>query len=198
MCRIATIAALIIVHIMSFVQLRTNGPVSESVVAPAGGSCMAVSFVGPEAKGDAFESSLIFAAWPNGRVVWSDDRLRGGAPYSEGSVEPRLIQDVLSQFESDGVFEKNQVQLTHLGPDLPFTTIVVKKGNSEVSLESSHDVLEATGKFVCTDVGDIPLNGQRRLDVLRKSSADYLSFRLLWSDAQLRFERLIAAASKKQ
>src|SRR5207302_434840 len=48
--------------------------------------------------------TIILAIWPDGRVVWSKDRLCGGSPYFTGQVDPEVVETLVSRFEKDGLF----------------------------------------------------------------------------------------------
>jgi hypothetical protein len=43
-------------------------------------------------RGSSGESEIIFAAWPDGFIVWSGDGLRGGPPYRAGRVDPKIVR----------------------------------------------------------------------------------------------------------
>jgi hypothetical protein len=44
-------------------------------------------------------TTLILVAWPDGHVVWSGDRLRGGPPYCMSTVDPQTITAALTRAE---------------------------------------------------------------------------------------------------
>ena len=50
------------------------------------------------------EPAIIFAAWPDGFIVWSSDRLMGGPPYRSGHIDPKRVTALLSRFDKDGLF----------------------------------------------------------------------------------------------
>jgi hypothetical protein len=142
------------------------------------------------------ETAIIFAAWPDGRVVWSGDRVAGGAPYRAGQIEPKKVTDLLAQFEKDGLFADKELNDPHVGPDSQFITVLVKSGKQQVKMESWHELFEESGKTVVSDRGVSALEGgRRRLDVLRKAPADYLFYRFAWSETRGKLADLIPAES---
>src|SRR5262249_23693310 len=130
--------------------------------------------------------AIILAAWPDGRVVWSGDRLRGGAPYRGGRVDPQRVSALLARFDRDGLFADENLNQAHFGPDSQFITVFVKSGARKVKMRSWHELFEAREGLVVTSHGVASLDDRRRLDVLRQEPADYLFFRLVWSETRAR------------
>lgn len=135
--------------------------------------------------------AIILAIWPDGHVVWSKDRINGGAPYFTGHVDPEKVTTLLSGLEHDGLFADKKLNNAHFGPDSNFTTLLVKSGKKDVKMQSWHERSEANGKAIADSHGASGLNGQRRLDVLRKEPADYLHYRLVWSETRGKLTDLI-------
>src|SRR5579862_3387963 len=48
--------------------------------------------------------AIILVAWPDGYIVWSGDRLKGGPPYRAGHVDPKKVATLLARFDKDGLF----------------------------------------------------------------------------------------------
>jgi hypothetical protein len=72
--------------------------------------------------------AIIFAAWPDGFVVWSGDRLKGGPPYRAAHIDPRRVTALLSRFDKDGLFADERLNDAKIGPDSQFTTLFIKSG----------------------------------------------------------------------
>lgn len=140
--------------------------------------------------------AVIFAAWPDGHVIWSKDRIKGGAPYYAGHIEPERFTSLLSDLEHDGLFADEKLNKARFGPDSLFTTLFVKSGKKHVRLQSWHEVAEARGQAIATSTGISPLDGQQRLAVLRKEPADYLYYRFVWSETRGRMLDLIPVNGK--
>jgi hypothetical protein len=143
----------------------------------------------------ATEPGIILAAWPDGQIVWSADRLHGGTPYREGRIDPDKVADLLARFDQDGLFADKKLNEPDFGPDAGFTTLLIKFGKKQVEMRSWHELYEASGKVVAKRHGLESLNGRRRLDVLRKEPAQYLGFRFVWSEARGKLMDLIPEES---
>jgi hypothetical protein len=61
--------------------------------------------------------AIILAIWPDGQIVWSTDRVMGGAPYFTGNVDPTDVEDVVADLERDGLFADEQLNAGHYGID---------------------------------------------------------------------------------
>jgi hypothetical protein len=139
--------------------------------------------------------AVIFVAWPDGRLVWSGDRLNGGAPYRTGRVEPEKVAALLARFEKDGLFADEKLNDAHFGPDSQYTTVLIKSGKHQVKMQSWHELFEESDKHVVDHRGVTSLDGRRRLDVLRKEPGDYLFFRFVWSETRGKLTDLIPGES---
>ena len=139
--------------------------------------------------------AIIFAAWPDGFIVWSGDRVMGGPPYRAGHIDPKRVTALLSRFDKDGLFADKKLNDAHFGPDSQFTTLFIKSGKKQVKMCSWHELMEDSDELVADDHGAAILNGRRRLDVLRKAPADYLFYRFVWSETRSRLADLIPAES---
>jgi len=142
------------------------------------------------------EPNVILAAWPDGRVVWSADRLEGGPPYREGKIEPEKIADLFKQFDADGLFSDESLNQPNFGPDSSYTSLLVKFGKKQVEMQSWHELYEALGKAVAKRSGLVGLEGRRRLDVLRHEPAEYVGYRFVWSETRGRMMDLIPDESQ--
>ena len=139
--------------------------------------------------------AIIFAAWPDGYVAWSENRVKGGAPYRTARVEPKKITLLLMRFETDGLFSDETLNQGHFGPDSEFITVFIKSEKKQVKMQSWHELFEDSDKHVATDKSAGPLDGRRRLNVLRGTPADYLFFRFVWSETRAKLTDLIPRES---
>jgi len=138
---------------------------------------------------------LIFAAWPDGHVVWSNDRVKGGPPYHEGHIDPAKVTNLLKRFESDGLYSdkvRNQGRVT---VDSDFVRILIRYGNHKAEMSSSHE-LDENRQAIATQKKDgrVP-NSKRRMDMLREEPTDQLLFRFVWADTRLRMTELLPLES---
>jgi hypothetical protein len=63
--------------------------------------------------------------------------------------------------------------------------MLIKSGKNKLEMSSWHELIESGGGWVDTGRAAHLLGDRRRLDVLRdQASADYLLFRLVWSETR--------------
>lgn len=151
----------------------------------------AVMAVYPEwiSIGPSREPKILFVAWPDGRVVWSRDRLFGGPPYLQSNVDPELVVATLARFQYEGLFDCDNLSGCYAGPDAPYTTILLRYRSKRLEMSSAHEPAEAKGGVV-TSHG----SGGHYLTLvqaLEQEPAEYLHFRLFWSEIRRRLDELI-------
>jgi hypothetical protein len=139
--------------------------------------------------------SVIFAAWPDGRVAWSKDKLYGGPPYRTGRAEPKQVADLLTRLEADGLFADENLNGNYHGQHSDHLVIRVRSGKKTRDMSSSHELIEASGKYAAVPGRPEALDGRRRLEVLRDAPADYRHFRFVWAETRARLSDLIPAES---
>jgi hypothetical protein len=137
--------------------------------------------------------AVLLVAWPDGHIVWSSDRLKGGPPYYTGSTSPKKVAALLARFEKDGLLADEKLNDPQFGPDSQFTTLLIKRGKQQAKMQSWHELFEVSDSMVVDHHGVQSLRGRRRLDVLRKAPKDYLFFRLVWSETRGKLNDLIPA-----
>lgn len=140
---------------------------------------------------------LILSVWGDGTIVWSQDGLRGGAPYFESKIAAAEISSMLKRFDDLGAFDVPRLGQANFGPDSKFTTILVRTEGKELQMDSWHELYEANGKVIAADQGLTGLEGKKLLQALSEQPAEYLHYRLTW--LQLRFEaaKLIPSSGNK-
>lgn len=138
--------------------------------------------------------ALIVASWSDGYIVWSKDRVRGGAPYFSHRIAPQRFKDLLADFDRDGLLKKEgdaEVSLGQIDPHSEFTTIMVRSGAKRIAMSSGHELAEPGGTVVEIDGGLLLLEGRKRLDVLKDESAEYLFFRMVWEETRRKIDELV-------
>lgn len=141
---------------------------------------------------------LILAIWPDGKVVWSENRLKGGSPYRCGQIKNGKVKDLLARFEKDGLFvEDKNLSRAHFGPDAPFTTILLRDGKNELKMQSWHELFESGGGLMATGSGVGPRTDRGWAAEMKKEPNDYLYFRMIWSETRGRLFDLIPFESKQ-
>jgi hypothetical protein len=136
-------------------------------------------------------TKVILVAWPDGHIVWSTDRIQGGGPYRAGRIDPKKFATLLKRFEKDGLFADEKLNQANFGPDSQFITVHIKSGKKQVKMQSWHELYEMSDEVVVNDRGIVGLQGRRRLDELRKAPADYLFFRMVWSETRSKLSDLL-------
>lgn len=141
---------------------------------------------------------LIFAAWADGRVVFSADPVHGGSPYRTGRIDPQRIEAALAIVKRDGLFDDELFARPQFGPDSQTTVIEVKTGASQVKLQSWHELYEADGKLklVATEKGLGSLGDKTRLAALGEASHEYLLYRIAWTELRLAAAELVPIESQ--
>jgi len=137
--------------------------------------------------------ALILAAWPDGRVMWSEDVIHGGPPYHERQARPQDIEQALA--DALALTGRQPLEAVHTGPDASYTAITVWQGRQPaLQLGSWHELFEANSELVVTAGGVEPLSGRDRLEVLAAQPAGYRAFRVLWKAVKSRLLLLAEAA----
>lgn len=144
----------------------------------------------------SLQPRLILAAWNDGYVVWSEDRLQGGAPYHAGRVDPKRLESTLSNLERDGLFAEKSLAKSIFGPDSRFTTILIRSGKKKIEMRSWHELYESQGKVVAVAHGLTGLEGQSLFEALKGQPSDYLLFRLVWTDIRARAAEFVPSGGK--
>jgi hypothetical protein len=136
---------------------------------------------------------LILAAWPDGRLIWSENRLKGGVPYRTAQVDPEKFTKMMKKFEKQGLLADKKLNGAYWAPDSECVTILVKSGDKKVEMQSWHETVEEAGMFADGGAG----RGVARNERLRNGSPDYLFFRFIWSETRGGITDLIPAEGQR-
>jgi hypothetical protein len=126
----------------------------------------------------AYPTVIMLAAWTDGHIVWSRDRLWGGPPYYAGRVDPRAITATLMRFDADGIFAEPHLSPGTVKSTSRLTNIQLRFGTRALEMTTDH---ELSGEF----------HSGPRVESLARMSAEYLVFRLLWSETRRTIDALI-------
>src|SRR5207249_237536 len=77
---------------------------------------------------------LIVGVWGDGRIVWSDDRARGGKPYRTAHIDPVKVAKLLDDLDHAGLFDEPRE--ANFGPDASITVIAADAGGKRKRLGS--------------------------------------------------------------
>ena len=135
--------------------------------------------------GSSGKPKLIVAAWNDGYIVWSEDRLRGGAPYCAGQIDPKRLGSLLSSLEREGLFSEKSLDRGYYPPESEFTTILIRVGERRIEMCSWHELEEADG------------NNRALLQRLKSEPPEYLLFRYVWSEVRARAAELVPASQSR-
>jgi hypothetical protein len=144
--------------------------------------------------GSRVDDAGIFAAWNDGTLVWSDDRLHGGPPYRIADIDPADIAAAVAQMTSAA----RRLDEWHFAPDARWIRITVHNGTERViDAGSSHEIIEEVPHLVATATGGEPLSGQSAAEVLARQPPHYRAFRAWWDAAKNAAFGLIPAVSRR-
>jgi len=131
---------------------------------------------------------LIVGVWADGRVVWSDDRGKGGAPYREGQIEPRRVDELLRAIEAADFF--NEKRTAFYGPDASHTVLAARNGEKKQQIGSWHEPASTRSNLVIDERGMHSLQpGEAR----PAPSAQYATFLREWSATRKLIEGVVPA-----
>jgi hypothetical protein len=147
--------------------------------------------LGKRAPGSDSGSHLSVAIWPDGRIIWSRDRDRGGPPYLSGRIEPKQVQALLDRFDRESVFDARSFRHSWFGPDSSFTTIWLQSGKQHTRLQSWHEGFEERPNLVALSTGITSLEGRTREEALRADTKEYQRFRRIWADLRAAIAALV-------
>jgi hypothetical protein len=139
---------------------------------------------------------LIFAAWPDGRLIWSEHQVAGGRPYRTARIPTSKLADTFAKMKLDGLLEDRDLSTTHFGPDSIATVIFVKANERMLMMQSWHELHESNSKMIATEHGVTPLAGKTRMEIFRESAPEYILYRFAWDELRLAATALIPGESK--
>jgi hypothetical protein len=152
-----------------------------------------IEAMGLVAPGTDSGPHFLTTVWSDGRIVWSRDQQKGGAPYLTAQIEPGRVQEILRQSERRGVFRKPGLRRSWVGPDSSFHAICLTSGNRQARLATWHEGFERNPNLVVINGGVASLNGRNRDDVIRGDTKEFREFRQVWSDLRAAIAALIPA-----
>jgi hypothetical protein len=133
---------------------------------------------------------VVVAAWSDGRVVFSQDRSSGGAPYARTQVDPVEIARILARARAALVELKDAGTLI---PDAGYTSILLSAPEPGIVVSSAHEDFEANTNLIATEHGIEALDGRDRETVNHAQSPRFRAFRAGWQDATQAIRGLIDA-----
>lgn len=145
---------------------------------------------------DRTDPRVIVAAWPNGEIVWSADRLEGRAPYSRATIPAESVEHVRALVSKEvGTFEDQ----SHVVVDGSSISIRVPAADGFAELATSHTVFEKDPRLMGSNGGivSIAIGENTREEVMEGWTDDYRAFRAAWDRAMSACESIIPRAEAK-
>lgn len=140
----------------------------------------------PPAGFDGEMNRLIVGVWGDGRIIWSDDRARGGKPYRMGRVDPDRVRKLLADLQSAGLFQEPRE--VNFGPDASYTVVAAGSGEQRKWLGSWHEPKPTNLGTVIDQRGIHHVNpGEARPE----PSPDYTHFLGVWDRSRKLIEGMV-------
>lgn len=131
-------------------------------------------------SGPSEESKVLrYAVWDDGRVSW-----RRGKDLDELRVDPTAVHRLIDEIGHAALMLDSLRATRYVGPDNPFTVMLIRLNGREVELASDHERLEGFGDVVVTSRGAVSREGRDSESVLAGEPDDYQRFRRLWNQVR--------------
>jgi hypothetical protein len=124
--------------------------------------------------------NIFVAAWADGHVIWSKDKLWGGPPYLVGEFDASKLKTLLDGLLTRKVFDDASLGREYVGPGAAHVVVEVSYGKNRLRMLSWHEMVERRDNLVATARGSEPLAKRTREEVLREQPAAYRQFREVW------------------
>jgi hypothetical protein len=134
---------------------------------------------------------LLFAAWIDGKIVWSQDQKKGGDPLFTAQLPAEKISALPDRWAKVGELSEAKFRRSYVGPDATYLKIALQLNGHIVALGSWHEGFEANPNLIAKSSGVTTLDGQKRDDALKGEPKDYLRFREIWQDVRQSTSALI-------
>lgn len=134
--------------------------------------------------------TLIAAAWSDGLVMSSLDRVFGGAPYSAKYCAPEPLVALFDEAYGAAKTQTDADQTVYAGPDAPATVIKLACHSSVIELASWHELQEAEG-FKLNDDGSVSLERDGDDAANAGSPSEFREFRERWNEIRQCISRMV-------
>lgn len=116
----------------------------------------------------------------DGRVAWSEDAVKGGAPYRTAEPGPAAVEALQRAVAALDASTERTLTETRLGPDATYATLYVRAvGGRRVVMKSWHP-RDPQSRVVATSRGLVAREGRDPAAVLAADTPDYQRFRKTW------------------
>ena len=128
---------------------------------------------------------LIVGVWGDGRVVWSDDHVKGGGPYRAARVEPARVEQLLRDLHAAGFFDEKRT--VNFGPDASYTVLAAADGSQRQWLGSWHDPAPANPNVF---IGEGGMSAVEPGKPRPQHSPEYAKFLKTWAESRRLIEQI--------
>lgn len=87
---------------------------------------------------------VVLAIYEDGTLIWSEDHVKGGAPYFLTTLPTKSVQEFKTRFFSAGLFKKN-ASASYCFVDMNFNDIYLKGPDGYMKMRSSHEAIRSEG-----------------------------------------------------
>lgn len=88
---------------------------------------------------------LVLAAWDNGRVIWSENRVTGGAPYWTSQIDQKRITELFTRICNEGFFDERELNCLRVPYDSGSTVLLARTGKKQIRMRSAHETYPNDG-----------------------------------------------------
>jgi len=86
------------------------------------------------------DPALVVALWPDGYVVWSADRIRGGKPYHAARISPDTLSKFVARIQCEGRFRDETLVRSWAPWESELTTVRLSHSEHAITLRSAHEL----------------------------------------------------------
>ena len=142
---------------------------------------------------------VVLAVWPNGRIIWSDDTILGGAPYREATISAESINQLELDLQALGTFTSVHSVATWGTYGVVSSSMVGLFANGDhFEMTSDHAIYEHQFPGRVNTPRSVALNGRTRATALaEEASPDYQTFRAEWDQLYGRLLELVPETNEK-
>lgn len=134
---------------------------------------------------------LVFGLWDDGRVIFSENRIEGGAQYFEVQLTAEEAFGTMKSFRR--LFTRVDAQNCDYAQEgVGHVSLECGLEDAERLMRSSHEAFERNPALVMTESGLEELSGRSRASRHEEGSAEYKRFRQVWDDVRMQMRGVAA------
>ncbi len=118
--------------------------------------------------------NIILAVYPSGKIVWSDDRIKGGAPYYSAQIDPDQVEEAMDKTKEAGLLDVGD--RFFVPPDAGYASMTFNRpGHPLVKFGTWHEALAAYRAEKGTVV-----ESENKSDLERQIAIDWDQLKAIW------------------